>query len=53
MWAMEYLEHERCGGRGEVETFAHVHLWIIFGHEALDDDSLGGPLFSNQQNSLR
>lgn len=52
-WFTEYLKHERCGGRGEIETFAHVDLWVIFGHETLDNDGLGCSLFSNQQNSLR
>lgn len=43
----EYLEDEWCGGRGEVETLAHVDLRVIFGHEALDYDCLSSSLFSN------
>ena len=47
-----YLEHERCGGRREVESLPHVGLTIVLGHVALNDNSLGCSLLSNQQNSL-
>lgn len=47
-----YLEHEWCGGRGEIQTLSNVGLRIILGHVALDDNSLGCSLFSYQQNSL-
>jgi len=39
-------------GRGEVEALAEVLLDVVLGHVALDDDSLGRSLFSNQQNTL-
>lgn len=47
-----YLEHEWCCGGGEVETLSNVGLTIILGHVALDDNSLGCSLLSDQQNSL-
>lgn len=47
-----YLEHEWCGGGGEIQTLSNVGLRIILGYVALDDNSLRCPLLSDQQNSL-
>lgn len=48
-----YLKHQRCGGRGEIETLGSVGFWVIFGHVAFDDDGFGSALFSYQKHSLK
>lgn len=49
---MENLEHEGCGGRGEVESLSGVGLWVVFGQVAFDDDCFCGALLSNQKHGL-
>lgn len=47
-----YLEHERSGGRREVEWLTQMVLWVVFAHVTVDHHSLGGTLLSNQEDSL-
>lgn len=47
-----YLEHERCGGGGQVEDLGHVGLGVASSHVGLDDDRLGRALLTDQQDRL-
>ena len=46
------LEHERCAGRRKVEGLEKVRLGVVLVAEALDHDSLGCALLTDQEDGL-
>lgn len=48
-----YLEHHWCGGGREVEALEEMLVRVVAGSIALDHDSLGRALLTNQQDRLQ